>query len=159
MDGSGAFPGGDCGGSCRVGLSGPRVAQVWCLGEVSGASGKVQPRSRVIGCSIDRSPPALADSDAGVPAVVLCQPLRTERGSFTSLFMQTRNSSASAPPWAFTPSLACVLGLLREASEALRDGRSSVSRRIPFQTHRKAKPGNILSLLLCCLCSLYWICW
>lgn len=111
------------------------------------------------GCSIDRSPSALADSDAGVPAVVLCQPLRTERGSFTSLFVQTRNSSASAPPWAFTPSLACVLGLLREASEALRGGESSVSRRIPFQTRRKAKPGNILSLLLHCLCSLYWICW
>lgn len=52
MDGSGAFPGGDCGGSCRVGLSGPRVAQVWCLGEVSGASGKVRPRSRVMGAAL-----------------------------------------------------------------------------------------------------------
>lgn len=67
--------------------------------------------------------------------------------SVLRLFSQTRNATAPAP-CRVSPFTDVGLGALGNVSEALRGGRSSVSTQIPFQLHRTAKPGNILSPLL-----------
>lgn len=114
-------------------------------GALQGAIGRNTALAPSEGCRTHRCPPALTASE-GCWGSALWQALCLQ--VLVLLLMQSRISSA--PPQAH-PVLAWGWGAPGSAAEALRRGRSGVSRRIPFQTCRKAKTGNILSLLLCCL--------